>query len=357
MARPSLYRPLELTFRTQYAELKERVRAAGPLLPGTPGTLALRTGTGRGQWYRVYYPAPGKQAEEWVAPESDREAYRAMQEKIEFAGWVSNQVVALRKLGFQVADKGTARVLVELHNRGAFEAGLVLVGTLSFMAWLNELGAAAVRARTQDVDLARRQPLKLAAPLAFLGTMQATGLPFVAAPGMPSSRPSTSVKLPGVEGLRVNVLAPAKAVGQVIQVPELQWAAQGVPHYDYLLDGPEAGAVLAGGHCVPVRLPQAARLVWHKLYSSLHRRGFPEKAAKDLQQALVLAAVLAESDDAGSLSTAFKDAPRKMADEIRGMQSRLIKRTEKFPAIQDMFREALRAKRRSGAVLMRSGSH
>jgi hypothetical protein len=177
--------------------------------------------------------------------------------------------------------------------------------------------------------------------------MQATGLPFVAVPGMPSSAPSTSVKLPGIEGLRVDVLAPAKAVGQVIHVPELQWAAQGIPYYDYLLEAPEPGAALAGGHCVPVRLPQAARLVWHKVYSSLHRRGFPEKAAKDLQQALVLAAVLAESDDAGSLGRAFKDAPRKMADEIRGMRSKLLERTEKYPAIQDTFQSALGLKRKT----------
>ncbi len=36
---PTLYRPIELSFRTQYAEVKERSRAQGPLLPGTPGTL------------------------------------------------------------------------------------------------------------------------------------------------------------------------------------------------------------------------------------------------------------------------------------------------------------------------------
>jgi hypothetical protein len=48
-----LYRPQELSFRTQYAEVKERIRAAGRLLPGTPGRLVLRTGTGYGYWYRV----------------------------------------------------------------------------------------------------------------------------------------------------------------------------------------------------------------------------------------------------------------------------------------------------------------
>ena len=84
-----------------------------------------------------------------------------------FAEWASAQVSALRKLGFQVADKATARVLVELHNRQAFGAGLVLTGTLACMAWLNELGSIAVTARTLDIDLARRQQLKLGAPLPF----------------------------------------------------------------------------------------------------------------------------------------------------------------------------------------------
>ena len=63
MASGSLYRLHELAFRTQYAELKERTLGAGPLLPGTPGSLQQRTGTGYAYWYRVYYPVPGKQAE------------------------------------------------------------------------------------------------------------------------------------------------------------------------------------------------------------------------------------------------------------------------------------------------------
>lgn len=306
-----LFRPQELAFRTQYAELKERSLQAGPLLPGTPGTLYLRSGTGSGYWYRVYYAVPGKQAETLVCREDDKAARQAMQERIDFANWSTTQVSSLRKLGFQVADKPVARVLVELHNLGAFEAGLVLVGTLAYMVWLNELGAIAVSARTQDVDLARRQMLKLAAPVEFLKTMQATGLPFAEVPGLPSSQPSTSVKLPGVQGLRIDILAPGAPLGHVIQIPELAWAAQAVPHYDYLLADPEPAALLAGGHCIPLRLPQAARLVWHKLYASAKRQGFPEKTAKDRIQAATLAAALTEHE-AESLTTAFDDAPEEI---------------------------------------------
>jgi len=41
-----LFREQEFAFRTQYAELNERVLAAGRLLPGTPGSLVVRSGTG-----------------------------------------------------------------------------------------------------------------------------------------------------------------------------------------------------------------------------------------------------------------------------------------------------------------------
>jgi hypothetical protein len=263
-----------------------------------------------------------------------------MRERMDFAGWAAAQVTSLRKLEFQTADKATARVLVELHNLQAFEAGLILVGTLGYMAWLNELGAIAVTARTLDIDLARRQKLKLAAPLPFLDTMKDTGLPFVAVPGLPSTAPSTSIKLPGVEGLRVDVLAPGKVLGATIEVPELKWVAQAIPYYDYLLAETERGAMLAGGHCVPLRLPQAARLVWHKLYSSTQRHGSPEKAAKDQQQGLVLGAVLAENDS-HELIAALEAAPKPMLAPIKPLLRLLVGKAEAHPALVDVLHQCL----------------
>lgn len=267
-----------------------------------------------------------------------------MRERMAFGEWVSAQAASLRRLGFQVADKPVARVLVELHHLGAFEAGLVLVGTLSFMAWLNELGLLAVSARTLDLDLARRQRLKLAAPISFLRTLQATGLPFVTIPGLPSTRVSTSVKLPGVQGLRVDLFAPGPALGAVVSAPELDWAAQAAPYYDYLLEAPEAGAMLAGGHCVPVRLPQAPRLIWHKLYASLHRQGFPEKAARDRQQALILAAAYADHEPR-ALKTAFAAMPAAMAEEVRPLIADRAERLEPRSALQSAFRDCVASAR------------
>ncbi len=333
---PLLFRQHELAFRTQYAEVKERVLAQGQLLPGSAGALVLRKGTGYGYWYRVFYPVPGKQSEDIVCRESDASTLAAMEQDIAFAGWVANQVSSLRKLGFQVADKLTARVLVELHNRGSFDSGMVLVGTLAWMAWLNELGVSVVAARTLDIDLALRS-LKLAAPLDFLESMRATTLPFQPVPGLRPAEPSTSVKIPGAQGLRVELLAPDPQRGAPVRVRDLAWSAQAVPFYGWLLEDPEPGAVLAGTHCIPVRLPQAARFVWHKLYSSTQRRGFAEKAEKDRQQALVLGAAIADQEPE-SLERALAEAPKRLLTPIRPLLPRLMLQAEQHPMLLEILR-------------------
>jgi hypothetical protein len=303
-----LVRLHEPAFRTQYAEVKERVFAEGGLLPGTPGSLTLRDKSGYPHWYRRYNAIAGKTREVHVCAVADEDAYRAMSSKIEAARWVEGQVRSLRKLGFQVSDKETARVLVELHNRGLFEAGMVLVGTLAFQCWLNEFGILSVSARTQDVDIARPRALKLASRLSFLELMRETDLPFVPVPMLDKTHPSTSLKLPGAAALRIDLLAPGEPVGSPVIIPELDWAAQSVPYYDYLLADPASAAVLAGWHCIPVKIPTAGRYLMHKLYSASVRNTFPEKAAKDQAQALVLANYLAEHDP-GELVDAWHAAP------------------------------------------------
>ncbi|MEO5880891.1 MAG: GSU2403 family nucleotidyltransferase fold protein, partial [Caldimonas sp.] len=311
-----LFQAHELAFRTQYAELKERTRSTTSLLPGTPGTLIKRTGTGRPYWYRVYQTAGGSQVEDLVGRDDDEDRLLDARAELDFAQWTATQVRNLRKLEFQVADKSVARVLVELHNKGLLAEGLVVVGTLGYMAWLNELGARAVSAKTQDIDLAARHRLKLAAPQSFLAAMQATRLGFTPVPGMPNDEPPTSVKLKGRDGLRVDVLTHGRRLGESVPVVPLMWHAQTVPHYDYLLDQPRRAAVLAGGHCVPVLLPQPERLVWHKLYASASRQSFPEKAEKDLLQAVTLAAILTEQEDE-TLRESLADVPVAMKGTLR----------------------------------------
>lgn len=319
MIRPPhpLYRPHELAFRTQYAELKERSRSVATLLPGSPGSLVRRAGTGRAYWYRVYQTAAGAQVEDLVCKDGEDEALAQAQSGIEFAQWAAAQVRHLRKLDFQVADKGVAAVLGGLHNGGLLAAaGLSVVGTLGYAAWLNELGAHAVSARTQDIDLAARQCLLLAAPLSLQDALQATRLGFVPVPGMLALAPSTSLKRLGRDGLRIDLLAHGKTLGAIVPVPALTWHAQTVPHYDYLLSQPRPAAVLAGGQCIPVLLPQPLRFMWHKFYSSAARQSFPEKAAKDMLQAATLAAILVEQQDE-DLGESLAELPAAMAAVLR----------------------------------------
>ena len=306
-----LYRLHELAFRTQYAELKERVRAAERLLPGSAGTLVMRSATGRSYWYRAYQSGAGKQVEDLVCRDTDEDAVAQARNDMEFAQWVAAQVRTLRKLEFQVTDKSVAQVLVELHNTGLLAAGLCLVGTLGYMTWLNELGARAVTARTQDIDLAARQGLKLAAPQSFVEVMARTRMGFHPVPGLSRGGPSSSVKRPGAEGLRVDVLTHGATTGRAVAIAALQWHAQTIAHYDYLLQGTQEAAVLAGVHCIPVQLPEAERFVWHKLYSSAARKAFPEKAQKDLRQGATLAAVLTDRD-ADALPDSAAELPKAM---------------------------------------------
>lgn len=335
-----LYRSHELAFRTQYAELKERSASAGALLPGTPGRLALREGTGHRYWYRSYYAVPGQAVDDFVCKDGSDDALEAMRLRMEFAEWAMRQVRDLRKLQFQVADKAAARVLVELYNAGLLTRGLVLVGTMAYMAWLNELGAKAVISATQDIDLARRQRLTLAAPQSFLRVVEATKLKFSPVPGLPSTLPPTAVKRLGAEGLRLDILAHGEVLGRVVPVPELQWHAQAIPYFDFLLREPREAAILAGGHCIPVHLPAPERMFWHKVYSSAARTGFPEKAQKDLFQAATLAAVLVEKDDV-TLSDVLGDAPAGMADVVRRRLPGLRKLLWRHPQVLGQVEDAM----------------
>ncbi|WP_431273656.1 GSU2403 family nucleotidyltransferase fold protein [Variovorax ureilyticus] len=268
------------------------------------------------------------------------DALAEAQRQIDFAQWANAQVRNLRTLGFQMADKGVASVLVELHNRNMLDAGLVLVGTLAYMAWLNELGARAVAVRTQDVDLATRKHLRLGAPQSFLDAMAATKLGFSPVPGIPSQAPSTSLKLKGREGLRVDLLVHGKELGKAVPIPQLMWHAEAVPYFDYLLEQPQPGALLAGGHCIPLMLPRTERFVWHKLYSSSSRKGFPEKAEKDLVQAATLAAILVEQQDEAMVDS-FGEVPTGMRAVVRKRLPGLRRALGSHPQTLEQFEMAL----------------
>ena len=124
-----LYRLHEAAIRALYAEVKARANATGDLLPGTPGTLVKRAGTGHEYWYRSYYSVPRKRSEQFVGTASNSAAHEAMQSRIANSDWTAKQIAVLAKLGYQVAHRSAASVLVELRNRRVFEAGMASIVT------------------------------------------------------------------------------------------------------------------------------------------------------------------------------------------------------------------------------------
>ncbi|MGB4066031.1 MAG: hypothetical protein WBK19_19575 [Azonexus sp.] len=346
MKTPALVRPNQPAFRQQYAALKEQSLTGDPLLPGTPGTLQLRRGTGYAYWYRVYYPVPGKQAETLVGREGDSVAENAMRAQMDFAESTARQVSVLRKLGFHVADKASARALVELHNLGAFESGLLLAGSLGCIAWLNELGA---RLRQPAGEPAISPHLELVAPEVFLSQALAAALPLVATPDASAETvsdttnefaPHAAIALPGLPAMPAEILVAGPRFGSAVSAPGLAWSATTIPDHAYLLAAPAPGALLAGGQCIPVRLPQAARLVWHQLSASLHRSA--SQATVERRLALSLAAVLLTLDPWAML-TAWETAPAAITEPLRPLRDSLLSSAAAHPDLQDLLADCLGA--------------
>lgn len=332
LAKP-IFRRHEGLFSAQYQELKERTLTAGPLLFGTPGTLHQRTGTGYAYWYRVFYPVPGMQAEILVGRADDRAAESSMRSRMAFAEWSGRQVATLRKVAFQIADKRLARLLVELHNLGAFSAGLVVLGDLAGQAWLNELGVAVRQHRAAGApDVA----LELGVQPAFLDTPTAEQLPFF----QTAASPAVGIRLSGLDGLRISLGMPVPPPDGAMTASGGGWAVHGTPHYDYLLEAPESAAVLAGGHCIPVLLPQAARLVWYELNRCARNSG-SKQAATLRRQALGLAAALVEHDP-WALLTAWERAPTALTAPIHSLRDSALAEVGAHPELSDLLADCLR---------------
>ena len=130
-------------------------------------------------------------------------------------------------------------------------------------------------------------------------------------------------------------------LGRVVHLPELDWHAQSVPYFDYMLTSPRQAAMLAGGHCVPVNAPTPERLAWHKLYSSTRRANDTSKAEKDLRQAATLLAVLVERDNLG-LSKTVSAVPKEVLGAARQRLPALQSLLEPHPQALDEVERALR---------------
>jgi hypothetical protein len=96
----------------------------------------------------------------------------------------------------------------------------------------------------------------------------------------------------------------------VVPVPELKAHATGLPYLDYLLADSQPAMLMAREGCCAVRVPLPERFAVHKLVVSRLRTERGSKSDKDVLQASVLAAALAENHP-GAIESAVADLPRR----------------------------------------------
>ena len=320
MAARALFRRHDAASQAKYQVLQQLARTQRRVLSGTPGTLKQRIQSGKRYWVREHIRIDGRKVDEYLGPESSLDSGRIaeLRAEIEVARALASGSAQLRLLGYQRVDRKPAAVLEVFSNRGLIQAGLTLVGSHAYGALLNECGVFAAGYKTQDIDVARAQPLAIALPegMTFAQLLKESGLQFVPVPGMPSHRPSASFKLPGAETLAVDLLVPGGRTGQVVAVKELAAHAQAIPLLDFLINEPLEGLILSPNQVIPVKLPTPERFVLHKLFSSQSRRTDRAKIGKDLDQAATLAAVL-EEDMPGQLGELFREMPATGKEKTR----------------------------------------
>lgn len=328
----TLFTKQPLALQTTFAELKRQALEQPSLLVGTPGSVVVRTTGGRRFFYRDFYDPAGKKAAEYLGPEGDPAAQAraaAIREQIVVANGLLADAALLVQNGYVRVEPRTNAILAALANHGLFRAGMLLVGSHSYGALLNELGARAAATGTEDIDIARAG--RLALPVdgkSFAEMLEDSRVPLHPVPQLVRKAPSTSFKPPGRDRLRVDLLVPTDGLDvKVLEAPELRAHATALPWLRYLAEAPIPGVILGRSAMVAVLLPQPERLAWHKMLVSQIRHTTSEKAPKDVEQAATLVAILAEVAPE-SLVAAFEAVPRSARAKTKQGARRALTRLE-----------------------------
>lgn len=315
----ALFRKHLTSLQTGFSDLKRQAQEQSELLIGTPGSVTRRIVSGRPFYYRQYYDVNGTKSADYVGPADTDEGERAaaaMRERIEVANALLLQARALVRAGYVRTDAKTDAVLVALANNGLFRAGGVLVGSHAYGALLNDLGVLASSHATEDVDFARDRALRLEGGKSFAEMLADSKLKLHEVPQLDRKKPSTSFKPPGADRLRIDLLVPTEGDEvKVLEVRDLKGHAMGMPFLRYLLQDPVATIVIGRSAIIPVNVPRPERLAWHKMLVSELRNRESDKKTKDLEQAAVLVAVLADAEP-GALEDAFRALPRKTKNAV-----------------------------------------
>jgi hypothetical protein len=324
-----LFTPHSRALTVLYADLESHAFAQREAFEGTAGSVVERENASGFRFYgHQYYDGERNKREAYLAgPVGDAKADGLAAEMRDRISETKNLVPSLRLLGregFNLVDARVYATLASLHNHGVFAAGAMLIGSHAYGVMLNRLGVRAVPYATEDVDVARPAPLHFETPprSGFLDMLNESGIEFVAVPALDRKRPSTSFKQRGRSPFHVDLLAPSgNETVAVVPVPELKAHATGLPVLDFLVAESQTAMLMAREGCCAVRVPLPERFAVHKLIVSRLRTGREAKSERDVLQACVLAAALADGHP-GAIETAVAAVPRAARRRLReGMET------------------------------------
>jgi hypothetical protein len=311
-----LYTPHSRALTLMYADLEGHALGQRSVFVGTAGSVIERKNAAGFRFYaHQFYDADGKKRERYLAGPAGSPAADAVAEETRVRiRELKALVPALRMLGregYNLAIPKTYGTIASLHNQGVFAAGGLLVGSHAYGVLLNRLGARAVPYATEDIDIARGEELatEKLSDQGFVEMLRGSGIAFVDVPALDPKAPPTSWKERGRSHFHVDLLAPSSnETFPVVPIPELKAHATGLPYLRYLLAQSQMAMLIAREGCCPVRVPLAERFAVHKLVTSRLRIGGGAKSEKDVVQAAVLSAVLAETQS-GAIEDAVAALP------------------------------------------------
>lgn len=314
-----------MALQAAFSELKRRALEQQFLLVGTPGSVVVRT---ERFLYRDYYGPDGKKAGDYIGPVDDSDAKsraEELREQIALANALIEEATLLSQNGYVRVEPRTNAILAALANNELFRAGALLVGSHAYGVLLNDLGVRAATVATEDIDVARAAKLAVASESkSFEEMLQESRISLHAIPQLERKKPSTSFKAHGPGRLRVDFLMPTNGREvKVLEAPEIRAHATALPWFRYLVERSMPGVVLGKSAMVPVNVPLPERLAFHKMLVSQLRHETSDKSSKDLQQAAVLFAFLAEAAPE-DLEDAFAKVPGAAREKTRRGARRVL---------------------------------
>lgn len=358
MNRP-VYIKHERLLTSLYSDIQSYVQQANQVFVGTAGTILERRNASGVLFYsHQFYDGEGRKREKYVAapvgaPDADAKAEGLRTRITE----IKELVPSLRLLGrehYNLADPKTYATIASLHNHQVFHAGGTLIGSHAYGALLNHLGIRAPSYSTEDIDIARSEPLAFDSPPeereSFLGMLRDSGVDFVEAPRLNHKESSTSYKQAGRSRFHVDLLVPSTGEDfPVIPVPELKAHATGLPYLRYLLAETQMATLIAREGCCSIRVPVPHRMALHKLLISQLRSTSSPKSSKDFDQGCALLAAIGDIDPQAIID-AGNAIPSSVRRHILATAPRVKTRLEKYhPRALEAFNEAISAKKRARA--------